>query len=40
MIEKGKTKLSNLNNIHWRESSAEKLPFKDNTFDIYSVSFE
>ena len=39
MLEKGKIKLSNLNNIHWHESSAEKLPFENNTFDIYSVSF-
>tara|TARA_A100001015_G_scaffold239660_1_gene273028 strand:- start:719 stop:1423 length:705 start_codon:yes stop_codon:yes gene_type:complete len=39
MIEKGKKKLNYLNNISWHVSSAEKLPFKDNTFDIYSVSF-
>ena len=39
MIEKGKKKLKHLNNIQWHVSSAENLPFKDNIFDIYSVSF-
>ena len=39
MIEKGRKKLKNLNNIQWHVSSAENLPFKDNMFDIYSVSF-
>jgi len=39
MMEKGKKKLGDLNNIRWHVSGAEKLPFEDNTFDIYSVSF-
>ena len=39
MIEKGKKKLGNFNNIKWHISGAEKLPFEDNKFDIYSVSF-
>ena len=39
MLEKGKKKLKNYNNIKWFCSSAEKLPFKDETFDIYVVSF-
>ena len=39
MIEKGKIKLRYLNNIEWFLSSAENLPFNDNVFDIYSVSF-
>ena len=39
MIEQGRKKLKNLNNIQWHVSSAENLPFKDNIFDIYSVSF-
>ena len=39
MLDKGKKKLNYLNNIRWCISGAEKLPFKDNTFDIYSVSF-
>ena len=39
MIEQGRKKLKYLNNIQWYVSSAENLPFKDNIFDIYSVSF-
>ena len=39
MIEQGRKKLKYLNNIQWHVSSAENLPFKDNIFDIYSVSF-
>ena len=39
MVEKAKKKLGDLNNIRWYVSGAEKLPFEDNTFDIYSVSF-
>ena len=39
MIDEGKKKLKLLNKVHWQVSSAEKLPFKDNMFDIYSVSF-
>ena len=31
--------MKDLNAIKWEVSSAEKLPYKDNTFDIYSVSF-
>ncbi len=39
MIEQGRKKLKYLNNIKWHVSSAENLPFEDNIFDIYSVSF-
>tara|TARA_B100001175_G_C19499206_1_gene637083 strand:- start:638 stop:1342 length:705 start_codon:yes stop_codon:yes gene_type:complete len=39
MLEQGKKKLEYLNNIHWHISSAESLPFEENIFDIYSVSF-
>ena len=39
MIDQGKKKLKYLDKIHWNVSNAEKLPFPDNTFDIYSVSF-
>ena len=39
MLEEGKKKLSGFKNIDWYLSSAEKLPFKNETFDIYSVSF-
>ena len=39
MISKGKQKLSNYKNIKWVISPAEKLPFVDNTFDFYTISF-
>ena len=39
MINKGKQKLSKYKNIEWVISSAEKLPFNDNTFDFYTISF-
>ena len=39
MINQGKQKLSNYNNIEWIISSAEKLPLPDNTFDFYTISF-
>ena len=39
MIGKGKQKLSNYKNIKWFISPAEKLPFADNTFDYYTISF-
>ena len=39
MINKGKKKLSNYQNIEWIISSAEKLPLQDNTFDFYTISF-
>ena len=39
MINEGKKKLGNIKNINWTRSLAEKLPFKDETFDKYSVSF-
>ncbi len=38
-LKKEKKKLKNYSNIKWFCSSAEKLPFKDETFDIYVVSF-
>ena len=31
--------MKHLNNIKWILSSAEKLPFKDNCFDYYVISF-
>ena len=34
-----KKKLKNLKEINWVCSQAEKLPFKDESFDLYSVSF-
>tara|TARA_B100000945_G_scaffold43655_1_gene29772 strand:+ start:208 stop:912 length:705 start_codon:yes stop_codon:yes gene_type:complete len=39
MLAAGKKKLKNLQKIKWYCCSAEKLPFKDETFDIYAVSF-
>jgi demethylmenaquinone methyltransferase / 2-methoxy-6-polyprenyl-1,4-benzoquinol methylase len=39
MLNIGKEKLKTFNNIMWHLASAEKLPFKDNTFDYYTISF-
>ena len=39
MLETGKEKLKSFGNIKWYLSSAEKLPFKENTFDFYTISF-
>ena len=39
MLEIGKKKLKKFNKVKWYNSSAEKLPFKNDTFDIYVVSF-
>lgn len=39
MINKAKQKLSDYKNVCWKISSAEKLPFADNSFDYYTISF-
>ena len=39
MIEKGKKRLSKYKNIKWVVAKAEKLPFKNDTFDFYTISF-
>jgi len=39
MLEINKKKLKSKNNIRWFCNSAEKLPFKDNEFDYYTISF-
>ena len=39
MLQQGKNKLRNFNNIRWKMSSAEYLPFEDGTFDYYAISF-
>jgi len=39
MLEIAKRKLGKYKNIKWYLSSAEKISFKDNYFDYYSISF-
>tara|TARA_B100001123_G_C15320650_1_gene1027778 strand:+ start:53 stop:757 length:705 start_codon:yes stop_codon:yes gene_type:complete len=39
MFGKGKEKLKKYKQVNWNCSVAEKLPFKNETFDTYSVSF-
>jgi len=39
MLEINKKKLKNQNNVKWYCNKAEKLPFKDNEFDYYTISF-
>ena len=39
MFETGRKKLKLLSNIKWYLNSAEKLPFKENTFDLYTISY-
>ena len=39
MIKAGKQKLKNFDKIEWIYASAEKLPFGEEVFDLYSVSF-
>ena len=39
MLLEGKRKLKYLNNLKWILSPAEKLPFKNNIFDYYVISF-
>jgi len=39
MLELSKKKLKSNNNIKWYCNNAEKLPFKDNEFDYYTISF-
>ena len=39
MYETGRKKLKSFTNIRWYLNSAEKLPFKDNTFDFYTISY-
>ena len=39
MIDKGKVKLKNYQNLKWIIASAEKLPLQDNLFDFYTISF-
>jgi demethylmenaquinone methyltransferase/2-methoxy-6-polyprenyl-1,4-benzoquinol methylase len=39
MFNIGKEKLSEFKNIRWQLASAEKIPFRDNTFDFYTISY-
>ena len=39
MFFTGKSNLKNLKNIHWHKAKAEKLPFKDDLFDFYTISY-
>jgi len=39
MLSLGKNRLKDYKNIYWKNAPAEKLPFKDNLFDYYSISF-
>ena len=39
MLEVGQKKLINYKNILWKQASAEKLPFPNNTFDFYTISY-
>ena len=39
MLEINKKKLKNRNSVKWYCNNAEKLPFKDNEFDYYTISF-
>ena len=39
MLNQGKTKLKNFNNIKWINSKAEKIPVNNNVYDFYTISF-
>ncbi len=39
MIDQGKKKFNNIKNISWHLENSEKLSFKKNFFDYYSISF-
>ena len=39
MIKKCKQKLDNYKNLNWVIAHAEKLPFNENSFDFYTISF-
>ena len=39
MYIKGKNSLKNFKNIKWFKAPAEKLPFKENSFDFYTISY-
>ena len=39
MFKKGKDNLRNFKNIKWFQSRAEELPFQNNVFDYYTISY-
>ena len=39
MLNQGKKKLKKYDNINWINAPAEKIPFRDNFFDYYSISY-
>ena len=39
MLKEGQKRLKKYKNIKWSLSSAENLPFQDNTFDYYTISY-
>jgi demethylmenaquinone methyltransferase/2-methoxy-6-polyprenyl-1,4-benzoquinol methylase len=39
MYDIGKSNLKNLSNIKWYKHKAERLPFEDNMFDFYTISY-
>ncbi len=39
MVQKGKDKLNKFKNLNWIIAPAERLPFEDNKFDFYTISF-
>ena len=39
MFKKGKDNLRNFKNIKWFQSKAEELPFQNNVFDYYTISY-
>ena len=39
MIKKGKEKLNEFKNLNWVIAPAEKLPFENNLFNFYTISF-
>ena len=39
MLKQGKNKLKSLKSLKWVNAHAESLPFKDDSFDYYSISY-
>jgi len=39
MLKQGKNKLKNFKSLKWVNAHAESLPFKDDSFDYYSISY-